>query len=233
MVQLKRFLPLAVLVLAIVVVFASGLDDYLSFEQLRQNREQLLEFVDRHAVLAPLLFMVIYAAVIALSIPGGAVLTMAGGFLFGVALGTLYVVVAATVGASLVFLAAKTALGDSLRRKAGPWMRRMEHGFRENALNYLLFLRLIPVFPFWLVNLVPALLGVPFLTYVGATFVGIIPGTLVYASVGNGLGAVFDAGQSPDLGIIFRPAIILPIIGLAVLAILPVAYKKIRSNQTI
>ena len=233
MVQLKRFLPLAVLVLAIVVVFASGLDDYLSFEQLRQNREQLLEFVDRHAVLAPLLFMVIYAAVIALSIPGGAVLTMAGGFLFGVALGTLYVVVAATVGASLVFLAAKTALGDSLRRKAGPWMRRMEHGFRENALNYLLFLRLIPVFPFWLVNLVPALLGVPFLTYVGATFVGIIPGTLVYASVGNGLGAVFDAGQAPDLGIIFRPAIILPIIGLAVLAILPVAYKKIRSNQTI
>jgi uncharacterized membrane protein YdjX (TVP38/TMEM64 family) len=230
---LKRFLPLAILVLAIVVVLTSGLDDYLSFEQLRQNRAQLLAFVDRHAFLAPLLFMVVYAAVIALSIPGGAVLTMAGGFLFGVALGTLYAVVAATVGASLVFLAAKTALGDSLRRKAGPWMRRMEEGFRENALYYLLFLRLIPVFPFWLVNLVPAFLGVPFPTYVGATLVGIIPGTLVYASVGNGLGAVFDAGQSPDLGIIFRPAIILPIIGLAVLAILPVAYKKIRSNQTI
>jgi uncharacterized membrane protein YdjX (TVP38/TMEM64 family) len=233
MARLKRFLPLAILVLAIVVVFASGLDDYLSFEQLRQNRAQLLAFVDRHAVLAPLLFMVVYAAVIALSIPGGAVLTMAGGFLFGVALGTLYVVVAATMGASLVFLAAKTALGDSLRRKAGPWMRRMEDGFRENALYYLLFLRLIPIFPFWLVNLVPAFLGVPFPTYVGATLVGIIPGTLVYASVGNGLGAVFDAGQSPDFGIIFRPAIILPIIGLAVLAILPVAYKKIRSNQTI
>jgi uncharacterized membrane protein YdjX (TVP38/TMEM64 family) len=233
MTQLKRFLPLAILVLGIVVVLASGLGDYLSFDQLRDNRAQLLEFVDRHALLAPLLFMVIYAAVIALSIPGGAVLTMAGGFLFGVALGTLYVVVAATVGASLVFLAARTALGDSLRRKAGPWMRRMEAGFRENALNYLLFLRLIPVFPFWLVNLVPALLGVPFATYVGATFVGIIPGSLVYASVGNGLGAVFDAGQSPDLGIIFRPAIILPIIGLAVLAILPVAYKKLRSDQTI
>lgn len=231
MVQLKRFLPLAVLVLAIVVVFASGLDDYLSFEQLRQNREQLLEFVDRHAVLAPLLFMVIYAAVIALSIPGGAVLTMAGGFLFGVALGTLYVVVAATVGASLVFLAAKTALGDSLRRKAGPWMRRMEHGFRENALNYLLFLRLIPVFPFWLVNLVPAFLGVPLGTYLVATFIGIIPGSLVYASVGNGLGVVFEAGGRPDLGIIFEPQIILPILGLAVLAILPVAYKKIKAGQ--
>jgi uncharacterized membrane protein YdjX (TVP38/TMEM64 family) len=231
--RIGRFLPLAILLLAIVVVLASGLAEYLSFEQLKQNRSQLLDFVDRHAVLAPLLFMAIYAAVIALSIPGGAVLTVAGGFLFGIGLATLYVVVAATAGASLVFLAAKTALGDSLRAKAGPWMRRMEAGFRENALNYLLFLRLIPAFPFWLVNLVPAFLGVPFPTYVVGTFLGIIPGTLVYASVGNGLGAVFEAGQSPDLGIIFRPAILLPIVGLAVLAILPVAYRKIKGGQPI
>jgi uncharacterized membrane protein YdjX (TVP38/TMEM64 family) len=231
--RIKRFLPLAILLLAIAGVLASGLADYLSFEQLQQNRAQLLDFVDRHPLLAPLLFMAIYAAVIALSIPGGAVLTVAGGFLFGVGLATLYVVVAATVGASLVFLAARTALGDSLRAKAGPWMRRMEDGFRENALNYLLFLRLIPIFPFWLVNLVPAFLGVPFPTYVIATFLGIIPGTLVYASVGNGLGAVFDAGQSPDLGIIFEPAIILPIVGLAVLAVLPVAYRKIKGGQPI
>jgi uncharacterized membrane protein YdjX (TVP38/TMEM64 family) len=231
--RIGRFLPLAILLLAIVVVLASGLAEYLSFEQLKQNRSQLLDFVDRHAVLAPLLFMAIYAAVIALSIPGGAVLTVAGGFLFGIGLATLYVVVAATAGASLVFLAAKTALGDSLRAKAGPWMRRMEAGFRENALNYLLFLRLIPAFPFWLVNLVPAFLGVPFPTYVVGTFLGIIPGTLVYASVGNGLGVVFEAGQSPDLGIIFRPAILLPIVGLAVLAILPVAYRKIKGGQPI
>jgi uncharacterized membrane protein YdjX (TVP38/TMEM64 family) len=233
MLWIKRFLPIAILLLALVAVFAVGLDDLLSFEQLRQNRVKLLDFVDRHAVLAPLAFMAIYTAVIALSIPGGAVLTIAGGFLFGVVLGTLYVVVAATVGASLVFLAAKTALGDSLRRKAGPWLRRMEDGFRENALNYLLFLRLIPIFPFWLVNLVPAFLGVPFRTYATATFLGIIPGSLVYASVGNGLGAVFDAGDTPDLGIIFRPAIILPIVGLAILAVLPVAYKKIKARPTI
>jgi uncharacterized membrane protein YdjX (TVP38/TMEM64 family) len=231
--RIKRFLPLGILVLAVVVVLASGLADYLSFEQLKENRSRLLDFVDRHALLAPLLFMAIYAAVIALSIPGGAVLTLTGGFLFGIALATLYVVVAATAGASLVFLAAKTALGDSLRAKAGPWLRRMEAGFRENALNYLLFLRLIPIFPFWLVNLVPAFLGVPFPTFVIATLLGIIPGTLVYASVGNGLGAVFEAGQSPDLGIIFRPAILLPIIGLAVLAVLPVAYRKIKGGQPI
>ena len=224
---------MAILLLAIIVVLGSGLADYLSFEQLKQNRSRLLDFVDRHEVLAPLLFMAIYAAAIALSIPGGAVLTVAGGFLFGTGLATLYVVLAATAGASLVFLAARTALGDGLRAKAGPWMRRMEAGFRENALNYLLFLRLIPAFPFWLVNLVPAFLGVPLPTYVAATFLGIIPGTLVYASVGNGLGAVFDAGQSPDLGIIFRPAILFPIVGLAVLAILPVAYRKMKGGQPV
>jgi uncharacterized membrane protein YdjX (TVP38/TMEM64 family) len=231
MAQLKRFLPLALLLLAIVAAFGLGLDDYVSFEQLERNRAQLLAFVERHPLLAPLVFMLIYAAVIALSIPGGAILTMAGGFLFGVTAATCYVVIAATCGATVVFLIARTALGDSLRHKAGPAMRRMEAGFRENALSYLLFLRLIPVFPFWLVNLVPAFLGVPLRTYVLATLVGIIPGSLVYASVGNGLGAVFEAGGRPDLGIIFKPEIILPLIGLAVLAILPVAYRKIKAGQ--
>ena len=231
MAQLKRFLPLALLLLAIVAAFGLGLDDYVSFEQLERNRAQLLAFVERHPLLAPLVFMLLYAAVIALSIPGGAILTMAGGFLFGVTAATCYVVIAATCGATVVFLIARTALGDSLRHKAGPAMRRMEAGFRENALSYLLFLRLIPIFPFWLVNLVPACLGVPLRTYVLATLVGIIPGSLVYASVGNGLGAVFEAGGRPDLGIIFKPEIILPLIGLAVLAILPVAYKKIKAGQ--
>lgn len=230
--RIQRFLPLAILLVAVVAVFALGLDDYLSFEQLERHRAQLLDLVDRHPLLAPLVFMLIYVIVIALSIPGGAVLTIAGGFLFGLVATTVYVVVAATLGATVVFLIAKTALGDSLRRKAGPAMRRMEAGFRENALSYLLFLRLIPVFPFWLVNLVPAFLGVPLSTYVLATAVGIIPGSLVYASVGNGLGAVFEAGARPDLGIIFKPAIILPIIGLALLAVLPVAYKKIKGRQT-
>lgn len=231
MAPIKRFLPLIILLLAVLAAFALGLDDYVSFEQLERNHARLLDFVDRHPLLAPLVFMLIYATVIALSIPGGAVLTIAGGFLFGVVAATCYVVIAATLGATVVFLVAKTALGDSLRRKAGPAMRRMEAGFRENALNYLLFLRLIPVFPFWLVNLVPAFLGVPLRTYVVATAVGIIPGSLVYASVGNGLGVVFETGGRPDLGIIFKPEIILPIIGLAVLAMLPVAYKKIKARQ--
>lgn len=229
--RVKRFSPLVMLLLAITAAFALGLDDYVSFEQLERNRGWLLDFVDRHAFLAPLGFMLIYAIAIALSIPGGAILTIAGGFLFGIVAGTVYAVVAATLGATVVFLIARTALGDSLRQRAGPAVRRMEAGFRENALNYLLFLRLIPAFPFWLVNLVPAFLGVPLGTYVVATAVGIIPGTLVFASVGNGLGTVFETGGRPDLGIIFKPDIILPIIGLAVLAILPVAYRKIKGRQ--
>jgi len=228
---IRRLAPLAVLVAAIIAFFAFGLHRYLSFEVLREHREQLLLLVDQHPALAPLAFIAVYAAVIALSVPGGAVLTIAGGFLFGVVAGSFYVVVAATLGATVVFLIAKTALGDLLRAKAGPRIRRMEEGFREDAFSYLLVLRLIPIFPFWLVNIVPAFLGVGVGTYVLGTFLGIIPGSLVFASVGNGLGTVFDAGETPDLGIIFEPAILGPIIGLALLALLPIAYRKLKARK--
>jgi uncharacterized membrane protein YdjX (TVP38/TMEM64 family) len=227
---IRRLAPLAILLVAIGAFFALGLHDYLSFEALRQHRELLLGLVEQHPFLAPLAFMAVYAAVVALSVPGGAILTIAGGFLLGIVSATLCVLVGATVGATIVFLIARTALGDALRAKAGPRIRRMEEGFRQDALSYLLVLRLIPIFPFWLVNIVPAFLGVPVRTYVLGTFVGIIPGSFVYASVGNGLGAVFDAGGTPDLGVIFEPAILLPIVGLAVLALLPVAYRKLKAR---
>jgi uncharacterized membrane protein YdjX (TVP38/TMEM64 family) len=227
---LRRAAPLAVLAAAIVAAFAFGLDDYLSFDALRQHRTGLLAFVGTNGVLAMVLFVAIYAAVVALSLPGGAILTITGGFLFGVLFGGALAVIGATIGATLLFVIAKTALGDPLRARAGPWLRKMEDGFSENALNYLLVLRLVPLFPFWLVNLVPAFLGVSPGIYVLGTFIGIIPGTFVYASVGNGLGAVFDAGGTPDLGIIFKPAILMPIVGLAVLALIPVAYKKYRAR---
>jgi uncharacterized membrane protein YdjX (TVP38/TMEM64 family) len=216
---LRRLAPLAILLAAIGAFFALGLHDYLSFEALRQHREQLLVLVGQHPFLAPLAFTAVYAAVVALSVPGGAILTIAGGFLLGIVSATLCVLVGATVGATIVFLIARTALGDALRAKAGPRIRRMEEGFRQDALSYLLVLRLIPIFPFWLVNIVPAFLGVPVRTYVLGTFVGIIPGSFVYASVGT-----------PDLGVIFEPAILLPIVGLAVLALLPVAYRKLKAR---
>ncbi|MEZ5930643.1 MAG: TVP38/TMEM64 family protein [Alphaproteobacteria bacterium] len=222
----RRLLPLLILAIVAALVFASGLHEYLSFDALREHREFLLASVHDHPILAALLFVAVYAVATAISIPGGAVLTIAGGFLFGTWLGGFYVVIGATLGAAAIFLIAKTSLGSLLKSKAGPWLQRMEDGFRDNALSYLLFLRLIPVFPFWLVNLVPAFLGVGLTTFVIGTFVGIIPGSLVFASVGNGLGAVFDAGGTPDLGIIFEPSILGPILALSVLALIPIAYKR-------
>jgi uncharacterized membrane protein YdjX (TVP38/TMEM64 family) len=230
--SLLRLWPLAALALIVALAFALDLDRYVSFETLRSHREQLLAFVHQHPIMAPLLFIALYAAVVALSIPGGAVMTIAGGFLFGTLVGTALVLVGATIGATVVFLIARSALGDVLRARAGPRIRRMEEGFRRDAFSYLLVLRLIPIFPFWLVNIVPAVLGVSLGVYVLGTFIGIIPGSLVYASVGNGLGAVFEAGGTPDLGIIFSHEILLPIVGLAVLALLPVAYRHLRSRQS-
>lgn len=230
-VLIRRILPVAVLLAGFTAFFALDLDRFVSIEMLKENRETLRLFVSENGILAVLAFAAIYAIVTAFSLPGGAIMTITGGFLFGALGGGLVVVVGATIGATALFLIARTALGDVLQAKAGPFVVKMEDGFRKNALSYLLVLRLIPLFPFWLVNLVPALIGVSTGTYVIGTFIGIIPGTFVYASVGNGLGALIDAGQDPDLGIIFRPEILGPLVGLAVLALLPVIYKRIQEKK--
>jgi len=229
--SLRKCLPVLVLAAGLVLFFALGLGRYVSFEALQDNREWLRTYVEANEALAAVLLIAVYAVVIAFSLPAGAVLTLAAGFLFGTVVAATCVVLGATLGATAVFLAARTAFADFLRAKAGAGMRRMEAGFRENAWNYLLVLRLIPIFPFWLVNLVPAFLGVTLRTYVTATFIGIIPGTVVYASLGNGLGAIFEAGETPDLSIIFKPEVLLPILALAVLAVLPVAYKKMKARK--
>jgi uncharacterized membrane protein YdjX (TVP38/TMEM64 family) len=227
----QRLLPLAVLAAGLAAFFLFDLDDYLTFESLREHRAWLLRQVAESAVTTSLIFVAIYIAVVAFSLPGGAVMTITGGFLFGQWLGTLYVIVAATVGATILFLAARTALGDVLRARAGPFLKKMEAGFQENALSYLLVLRLIPIFPFFIVNLVPAFLGVNLRTYVIATFVGIIPGSFVYATVGAGLGSIFDAGKAFSATSIVTPEIITALVGLAILALLPVAYKKLKANR--
>ena len=225
---MRRWLPVAVLLALIALTFALGLDRYLSFEALRANREQLLAFVESAGPAAPLLFIAVYAAAVALSLPGGAVLTLLGGFLFGTWWGGLCSVLGATLGAIAIFLIARTAAGDSFRSRLGPRLARMEAGFREDAFNYLLVLRLVPIFPFWIVNLAAALLGVPLRAYVVATFLGIVPATFVFASIGAGLGGVFDAGETPQISILTRPGVLLPLLGLAALALLPVAYRRLR-----
>lgn len=228
-----RLLLVAALIAGFAAFFAFDLDRYVSFESLRSNRQMLLDFIDRNGVWAAFLFGALYAVVVAFSLPGGAFMTIAGGFLFGLVGGGLIVVVGATIGATALFLIARTAVGGFLETKAGPFVRKMEDGFRENALFYLLFLRLIPIFPFWLVNLVPAFIGVSTLTYVVATFFGIIPGTFVYAWVGSGLGDLFDAGLSTDalLMTIFQPKFLAPLVGLAALAVVPVIVKKVQARR--
>lgn len=225
-----RLLPLAVLGLAAGLFFASGLHHYLSFDALKAHRGELTAWVDANQALAALAFMAIYAATVVFIPPSGTVLTVMGGFVFGSVLGTGYVVVGATVGATLLFLVARFALGDWLRAKAGSGIRRMREGFAENALSYLLVLRLVPLFPFWLVNIAPAFLGVRLGTYVIGTLVGIIPGTAVYAVFGAGLGSILDANQALTLAGVLTPQVVGALVGLGLLALVPVVYKKIKAR---
>jgi uncharacterized membrane protein YdjX (TVP38/TMEM64 family) len=225
---LRRLIPVVALAAGLGAFFALGLDRYLSFEALRDNRAMLMDFVAGDAALAVALYIAVYAALTALSVPGGAVLTVAGGFLFGAVAGTVYVVIGATIGAVAVFLAARTAIGDLLRAKAGPALRRMEAGFQADAFSYLLVLRLVPLFPFFVVNVVPAFLGVKLRTYAVATLIGIIPGSFVFASVGAGLGSVFDKGEGFTLEGVLTTEVVVALVGLSVLSLLPVAYRKLK-----
>src|ERR1700730_16382760 len=220
----RRLVPLGILVAA-GVAFGSH---YLTFGALAENRDWLAGLVARWGPFAPLLYVAVYAILVALSVPVGAVLTIAGGYLLGTWLGALSAVVGATLGANGIFLAARAGFGGPAQR-AGPFVGKLEGGFRADAFNYLLVLRLVPIFPFWLVNLVPALVGVKLRTYVMATLLGIIPGTFVFAGLGNGLG---DIVEEPGLGVLLRLNVLGPIFGLAVLALIPVAYKHWRGKRT-
>jgi uncharacterized membrane protein YdjX (TVP38/TMEM64 family) len=223
----RRLVPLGLLVVAGLAFLAIGGRHYLTFAALAENREWLTGVVQRWGLVAGLLYIAAYASLVALSVPGAAVLTIAGGFLFGPWLGTLCAVVGATLGATGIFLATRAGLGG-LAQRAGPLVSKLEAGFRADAFNYLLVLRLVFIVPFWLVNLVPALVGVRLSTFVLATFLGIIPGTFVYASFGNGLGNVVG---EPGLGVLLRPSVIGPIIGLVILALIPVGYKRWRTKR--
>jgi uncharacterized membrane protein YdjX (TVP38/TMEM64 family) len=227
----KRLAPLCVLAAGIAAVFATGLDKYLSFEQLRQHRTELMAFVAGMHGEALVIFVLAYAASTAFSLPGGVVLTLAGGFLFGTIEGTAATVVGATAGATALFIAARSALGDTLKRKAGPWLAKLEAGFKEDAFSYLLVLRLVPAFPFFAVNLAAPILGVGLRTFVIATLFGIIPGTFVFSSIGAGLGSIFDSMEAFSLKGALTPQVLTALIGLSLLSLLPVVFKKIKARR--
>jgi uncharacterized membrane protein YdjX (TVP38/TMEM64 family) len=227
---LLRFLPLALIAAGMAAAFLSGLHRHLGWEALRDARFALLDLVAAHPVAAPAAYVLAYVCVTAFSLPGAAAMTLAGGFLFGTLAGGGLAVVGATIGATAVFAAARTALGDRLRLRAGGMVARIEEGFRRDAASYLLFLRLVPAFPFFVVNIAAALLGARPAIFVATTLVGIVPGTLVFASIGAGLGSVFDAGARPDLSVALSWPVLGPLLGLGLLALLPVAWRRIAGR---
>ncbi|MGA7545012.1 MAG: TVP38/TMEM64 family protein [Methyloceanibacter sp.] len=229
--NVKRLLPVVALVVLIVAAFAFHLDRYLSLDFLRQNRAQLSAYVAEHGLAASLGYVTAYVGVVALSLPGAAIMTLAGGFLFGVLVGATLTVIGATLGATLLFLVARSAVGDTLRERAGPFLARMAEGFSKNAFSYLLFLRLVPAFPFWAVNLAAALLGMRLAPFVVATGLGIIPATVVYSAFGAGLGQVFDTGGEVNLKSVFSPTLIAALVGLGLLSLVPVLLRWLRERR--
>ncbi len=230
---LMRHLPL-IIILGVAVVGAITLKDYISFDALRDNREALIAFRDANFVMTVLAFLISYIVIVAFSLPGALVATLTGGFLFGTFGGSALSVTAATIGATVIFLAARYGLGEKLKARMDAsqgTVRKIKEGIDENQWSMLFFLRLVPVVPFFVANLVPAFLAVPLHRYVISTFLGIIPGSLVYSSVGAGLGTVFERGESPNLGIIFEPHILLPILGLSLLSVLPVIIKAVTGKK--
>lgn len=246
----KRMAPLLLVVAAGAVVVQQGWLDLLSLEGITYHRQKLQLYVSEHYLFSILGYAGTYIGVIALSLPGGVFLTILGGFLFGWAVAGAVTVVAATIGATIIFMIARTSLGEPLAARAGPWLDKLRAGFAENALSYLLFLRLVPAFPFWLVNLAPAFLGVTLPVYFGATLVGIIPGTFAFAFVGAGLDSIIAAqmqafeacraagGQaaerctySVDPGSLLTPQVLAAFVGLGIIALVPIVAKRIAAAR--
>lgn len=227
---LRRLLPVAILLLGLALFFAFERERPLSFEILSRNHAELERWVAHHGPLAALAFIAADAAAVAFSLPVAALVAAASGFLFGPALGALLSIVGATLGAMALFAAARSIFHDVLHARARTALQRLEDGFRRHGFSYLLFLRLVPLFPFWLVNIVAALLGMRFDTFALATAVGIVPAAIVFASAGAGFGSLFDSGQAPGLSAVFQPHLLLPLLGLALLSLLPVLVRGRRKG---
>ncbi|WP_108819428.1 TVP38/TMEM64 family protein [Pseudovibrio sp. Alg231-02] len=238
----KRWGLLFVILAVSAYGISQGWHQQITISNLIKNQQLLSGYLAEYPILTPLIYFVVYTIAVALSFPGASLLTIAGGFLFGWFFGGLLTVLAATIGASLLFIAAKTSVGATLKARAGPFLDKMSEGFRKNAFSYLLFLRLTPVFPFWLVNIAPALFHVPLSTYLIATFVGIIPGTFAYAFVGAGLDSVILAQEQANPGCsaagtceveisaLITPELIWAFAALGLVALIPPIVQRFRGK---
>ena len=228
-----RRLPL-IIILTVAVLGAFFLRDYLTFQALADNREALIAFRDNNYLLTVLVFIAVYVLIVAFSLPGATIATLTGGFLFATFPGALFNIIGATIGATAIFLAARWGFGEKLGARlegSDGFVKKIKDGIDENQWSMLFLIRLVPAVPFFMANLIPSFLEVPLRRFVISTFVGIIPGTTVYTSVGEGLGEVFASGETPNLGIIFEPAILFPILGLCVLAVLPIIIQAVRGKK--
>jgi uncharacterized membrane protein YdjX (TVP38/TMEM64 family) len=246
--SVRRWLPLAIIVVATALVFGLGWHRHLSVETLVRNHDAVHAFIGSTRIVAIAAYVATYAVAVALSLPVGLFLTLAGGILFGGVTAGLAAIVGATIGATIIFLIARSAFGEHLVRLAGPTAEKVAEGFRADAFSYLLFLRLVPVFPFFLVNLVPALAGVRLATFISATVIGIVPATFAYAFVGAGLdsviraqGAIYHAcvaaGRANcrvdfDLKAAVTPELLAALAALGFIALVPVVVKRWRSRAT-
>ncbi len=239
----RRWGVLVAIIAIMALGFSLGWQRYFTLSTLIRHEEALQAFIAEHRIEAVLLYAGGYAGLVALSFPGASLLTVAAGFLLGWLVGGAATVIAATLGALTLFLAVRTSLGESLRHRAGPFLSQLSAGFREDAVSYLLFLRLTPVFPFWLVNVAPALFHVGVRPYVLTTFFGIIPGTFAYAFFGAGLGSVIDAQKAAnpgcavagtchvDLSAVLTPELIGALAALGAVSLIPLALKAWRRRS--
>ncbi len=224
------FIVIALAILTFAAYFFD-LGRYLSLDELKKNHIALEEFVATHEISSPVIYMTAYALAAALSLPIGVFMTLLGGFLFSQPFATLYAVTGASCGASIIYLIAKTAIGDLLKEKAGPFLARLSTGFQENAISYMLFLRLVPIFPFWVVNLAPAFLGVAFTTYVWTTFVGIIPATFAFTQAGVALGAILESNEPFSTSALLNNDMKIALAALGIVALIPVFLKKRKGKK--
>ena len=232
--RIRRFAPLAVLIVAVIAVFASGVGRYLNLEALQTHEATLRGFVDDNLLLALAAFVVVYALATAVSFPGAVILTLAGGYLFGTWIGGTATVIGATLGSIMVFYVVQTSLGAALRAKAeadGGTLKKVIDGVGQGAFGYILTLRLIPLAPFWLVNVAAALAHAPLRAYALATFFGIMPATFIYSGVGAGIGTLVARGETPDLGVIFEPRVLLPLVALGLLSLGTTLYQRRRKQS--
>ena len=228
---LRRFGPLAVIVILFVAALASGLADRISLEALRESGTELQAFARERPLLCATIYLAVYVGSVAISLPGALILSLTGGFLFGPIGGGFAAVAGASGGSTITYLVFRTAFGDTLRRKPGAFLARVEEGFKGDALHYLLTLRLIPAFPLLIVNVAAGLMSIPVRTFVLASVLGMIPSSFVYAGIGAGLGHIFAKGGPVTLETLFSPRIYLPIIGMGVLAFLPPLWRHWRKGR--